>query len=294
MWWLTHLVSSWWWDNSLECMSSVHPAEPGWLSLDSHLLSLLCAISSTSCAFFWFCLVQLFLCVCSLAISKACTVHLWGHTVYCLWRTYSKACEHRGGPIGQMGGWSEASPWLLSRLPSRVFKVVNSFWIPSVCFNPWLLWSSSPYPWVMQITLVFWGVRSSQKDIGLFWSILYCWGRCPSLPSHFPHGRGDLSWHSYLSGVMLPSGSMMQVKWICFFLLQWICSWMFLLRLLPRTPRFPQRYFYLWVVVETSVLWREYCRKFLFYYPTHSHSLDPRLYVIFLELCSNIVQRDLE
>ena len=73
-----------------------------------------------------------------------------------------------------------------------------------------------------------------------------------------------------------------------------IYSWMFLLRLLPRTPRFPQRYFYLWAVVKTSVLWREYCRKFLFYYPTHSHSLDPRLYVIFLELCPNIVQRDLE
>ena len=73
-----------------------------------------------------------------------------------------------------------------------------------------------------------------------------------------------------------------------------IYSWMFLLRLLPRTPRFPWRYFYLWVVVKTSVLWTEYCRKFLFYYPTHSHSLDPRLYVIFLELCPNIVQRDLE
>ena len=163
MWWLTHLVSSWWWDNSLECMSSVHPAEPGWLSLDSHLLSLLCAISSTSCAFFWFCLVQLFLCVCSLAISKACTVHLWGHTVYCLWRTYSKACEHRGGPIGQMGAEVRRPQWLLGRLPSRVCKVVHSFWIPSVGFNPWLLWSSSPYPWVMQITLVFWGVWSNSK-----------------------------------------------------------------------------------------------------------------------------------
>lgn len=167
--------------------------------------------------------------------------------------------------------------WFVGRSPDGVHKVVNRICIPSRSSKPWLQ-CSQPLPVPKSCRSHHCSVWV-EKYMGLFGSILQRWRSwvLPHYPFTFPCGRWHLSWHW-----VVPSwGSVMQVRWNCFYLLQWICFQIFgsndVQELLHWTPGLLQSYSCLWMIINTCVLWREGGR---IHYCAYIHCLNPGLWCL--------------